>query len=753
MATNQQPVQRISSAAMGRGSGGGGGMSGPQMAQQMIASFAQDQSRAMSKFVQSASQVQEAQQRQAAMQAGQVTSAMNQIIQRQDEKQLREEGRAERVEEREFQQKNQEWILKLTEQMKQDQEVLLRRAVEQRQGGKALIDSWTSKLADDKNANMLRRSWIRDWDARGIWDMMGPKGMEYMRTAHEMQRASESSYENRYHAPFAQEVNALMAEAVEEIYNRNDHTDITALGLDDVVKRLDIRRLDDQLPPTPTDPVFAQALRENGGYPAEGMRNANPDNPNYDHINMLDPRTAMKITEDEMRMSLIATDKGRQDYVALMADTELKMREHLGRTQKFADRDFKMVADGMPRSIARGLDDWTYEITRDPNQDMVGLLVDKILGSSLGLHSDKLIEASKEWEKLEDKVVDTEAEYGVAIRVMNSLRAAKEFLVPTTETQPGEDAIKPDAIKPDAIKPIVSHVADQLMKPGYFVGFTGNERTPESYVVAKLLADDQRGSSMRQIGAVMGRQQAVVMDVSNLINAVTLGFAGTNVELDRGDYTASTRVALHEAIRHSLIGKLSYKLDEKLGLMEEQPYHQAVTQLRASNTRLMDVYAEMIDSVGEGAARPTLDMAVKAETEGWDEDRWAEERAKGPEYFQMIMGPAEAMARLVSQHPSSITVTANFLAGNNDSTVYMDNDPQLMEVLKGLDVRVPQRVQEATRKQRERTMMEQGQNGSAQPQQPQQGGTAPGPPQPSPVSANQQQGGFQPPAGMSGLKR
>ena len=88
----------------------------------------------------------------------------------------------------------------------------------------------------------------------------------------------------------------------------------------------------------------------------------------------------------------------------------------------------------------------------------------------------------------------------------------------------------------------------------------------------------------------------------------------------------------------------------------------------------------------------------------------------------------------------------------------MDNEPQLMEVLKGLDVRVPHRVQEATRKQRERTMMEQGQNGSAQPQQPQQpqqppqGGAAPGPQQPSPVSANQQQGGFQPPAGMSGLK-
>jgi hypothetical protein len=662
------------------------------------------------------------------MQAGQLTSAMNQVVQRQDERTRREESRGERVEEREFQQKNQEWILGLEEQMQQDQKTLLRRAVDQRQGGKLLVDKWKEGLASDKNANMLRRAWIRDWDARGVWDMMGPNGMEYMRMAHEMQSASESAYEDRFHAPFAQEVSMLMAEAVEDIYKYNNHTNIAALGLDDIVKRLDIQRPEGHVAPSGMDPEFAHALKENGGYPPEGMSLASPDDPNYQHINMLDSRTAMKITEDEMRMSLLTTTKARTDYVALMADTELKLKESLGRTKKFADRDFKMVMGGMPRAIASGLDEWKYEITQNPNQDMIGLLADKILKASLGPNSDKLLEASAEWEKLEDKVVDTEAEYGVAIRVMNSLRAAKEFLVPTTETQPGADALKP----------IIAHITDQLMKPGYYTGFTGNVRTPESYVVAQLLSNDQRGTAVRRIGSILSRRQAATVEVSNLINSITLGFVGTGVDIDRGEYTASTWVAMHEAIRHSLIGQLSYKLDEKLGLMEQQPFHQAMTELRASNGRLMDVYAEMIDSAGEGVPRPTLDMAITAETEGWDDDRWDEEKAKGPEHFQMIMGPAEAMARMVSRHPSSMTVTANFLAGNSESATYHDNDPLLMKVLEGLDVRIPHRIQDATRKQREQTMQLQGQQG----QQP-----------PSPVSATQQKGGFQPPKGMVGLKR
>jgi len=645
------------------------------------------------------------QQRQGEDLGQQMTDAMNRIIDRQDVRAQREESRQWQLEDRDFQAKHSEQLLRLQDQMAGDAVNLARRGNDIRKGGLELVNQIKLNLSRDKEKLAASARYIADEKAKGSFTARGEEGLVDYKRLTQLQKSAEALYEDQFYSPYGLEVGAWVMEIEDQMRRGEDYPDIRRVGIEKLkMSERVAARLPEghQLLPTLSDEQFLD-LKRGGGYPSDGTWGKSSDDPTT-FANLLSPQSASEILRDELDWAQLGTREAQTAYVQRGVQATIRQRDDLNVAWKHEARIAALAEKRIPQAIGRGLQSLRFKLTEgDPDQDMVGTFIDEVVKSGLGPDSAPLIGHVAEWLKLEDKVVDTEEEQAVLMPVLAQYEAMKSLLVPVMETQPG--------VEGDPMKPMIAQFVKDLTAPGAYTGWWGKERTPEFGIIQRLLTADQPplvAGKPRKWGMVHGRA------------AIMPGGAKA------GEWMEDTKVELEQAVRRQLVDGAVLELDRRIGILESQPYPTAVRTLRATNSRKLDRLVPQVNDIA--AIEADIRTGISTE-EGWEEAR-----ERGEEYFRGIRGPAQALASLLDQHPSSATVVSNFLTGKGSSPVYDDNGLALLKLLEPYNDRWTSRIADITEKQRRQAIEAAGPVG---PQQKPPPGPSAGPS----VSATSQQWG------------
>lgn len=667
-----QPVLPLSQAAMGGGRGrGGGGPTGPQLAQQTIAQFAADQQKSLSRFIQSAGQVQEAQQRQAEGLGQRVTSAINEIVDKQDELGRRKESRQWQLEDRDFQAEHSEKLTRLRDTMERDQIDYLRQGSRIREGGQALIDNWKLGLTRQQEDVTAREKFLKDPAVKKYFFDQGPGGIEDYKRVMAAQESAKATYEDQYFAPYGLEVEKIMVAANRALAAGEPYTELSQITSAELAERMDL---------SPLNPEQIEDVWSGGGYPSDGILGLPPDDPRT-RVNRLDPNAASDLLLEQSRWEMLGDEQSRREYVEGSVQASLDMRDNLNKGRKYEQQVGKLARQRIPRAIGRGLQSLGIKLREEsPDLDMVNTFIDDTIGFSIGPNSEALGEYVKGWLEVEATVVDTAEENGIAMRYIGGYKAMLASLAPVLETQPGEApgvAETRYTAQTEAASVQIQGFVDALVEEGF-------QDKAAARVIENLLAADLppgKEGKPRKYGRIYSRAYG---------DDIRKWFGWGDGDIFTGAWTAETKVKLKEAVRTVLIDNVASELNRRIGILETQPYPSALRSMRATNARGLDWRAIQADSVDKYRAAVTARAEMEEDIEG-----------KGPDYFQAILGPSAAFARLLTMYPDPQRLSIAFLTGKADHPPTADTNPELLQLLADYGDGWKSRIEKITAAQRQ----------------------------------------------------
>lgn len=338
MAKPQQQIPILQA----RSKSGGGAASLSQIA---IAGFIDDQNKSQKKMMDNFTRLQEAQAASSAQGAAQMTGAMNQVVRREDERIAREESMQERQEDRQYAEKHQEFSAKFNEQAKKDFIATQTRVASQLASGRDFIQRMDADRIEFGDRIQGMRQSLND-PAYVEKLKVTPGGVEWLKSATNKLRVAEMYHERDHQSVYAGEVARMMSKVQEQINAGEDHTDLTKLlevGVQDVLRGdLDLSSgthdwTNDEL----------EELYHSGGYPPGGLYGRDPEDPTLEKYRDFSPveyMSTLQLFEDEEAFAIIQSDQGKQDWVAMMLESDKDKRVMLNKLSEFSTASYDALA-------------------------------------------------------------------------------------------------------------------------------------------------------------------------------------------------------------------------------------------------------------------------------------------------------------------------------------------------------------------------------------------------------------------------
>jgi hypothetical protein len=321
-------------------SGGGGGGGGSASLNVALTDFINDQSSAQKKMMDNFGRLQEAQAMEASQNAAQMTSAMNQVVAREDERLSREEGMQEKMKDREYQERHHEWTAKFQKQAGKDLVAVQTRVASQMAAGRDFIQRMDANRVEFGDRIRGMRQVLHDPNTIEQWTNT-PGGMDRLDEMTRQLRLAENFHEQDHQSDYTGQAASMMAQVQEQILAGEPHADLTALAR---AKPRDVMQgavtsdwADDEI----------EELFHTGGYVPGGLYGRDPDDPalaKYKSFNPIDYMSNMWMLEDEQFFAVVTQKKFRDDYLAMRMETFRDMREELGKLQEFSTQDYDRLA-------------------------------------------------------------------------------------------------------------------------------------------------------------------------------------------------------------------------------------------------------------------------------------------------------------------------------------------------------------------------------------------------------------------------
>ncbi|KKN80441.1 hypothetical protein LCGC14_0330340 [marine sediment metagenome] len=325
--------------------GGGGGASAASIA---IGNFITDQNQAQKKMMDNFTKLSEAQAQESSMNAAQMTQSMNQVVAREDEKQVREENMQEKMKDREYGERHQKWTANLQKDMAKDFTATQTRVAEQTNATRDFLKRMDTNRVEFGDRIRGMRQMLHDPRLVDYWTNT-PGGMDRLEEMTSQLRVAELFHEQDYRATISGEVTEKLSRVLEQIERGEPHADLRELaGLSPAKAMAGMSWTKEEV----------EELYHTGGYPPGGLYGRDPDDPalqKYRGFNPIDLMSTMAFLEDEQFLAVVKHKKFRDDYQYARLENFKDMKEEHDKMVEFSTKAYDNMAPSATEGAYYGL--------------------------------------------------------------------------------------------------------------------------------------------------------------------------------------------------------------------------------------------------------------------------------------------------------------------------------------------------------------------------------------------------------------
>lgn len=656
-----------------RPTGGGGGPSGAQMA---LAQFVNDQSTATKKMMTNFQKMQEAQAMENAQQsqqsAVQLTEAVNQIVRRQKEGELREEAHEERGAEREYGEELTLWQKRLMEDSSSLEAQRLERLNQQ-------TTAVMNFVKDQENERDRHESLINALEIHGqaLFDKMDPAtgqnfweagtaGVERYEQLQKYINGARSFREDNFRAGYTQAAIRLLNETKSNILAGKPYMDLTNLMVDPDLKEL--IPIEGMPEPNPEDVASLtdedlMALETNGGYIPGGLIGRDPDDPElqkFRNYNTLGLEAAADLVLDEQRLAIMHSRRDQAKYGIIRLKEFKKTAEWLQPLREHEMESYRALQIKGSEATMQGMNNVMNKLALDPRGFWGG---DQTILRAIPGETTAMREGAPPEEVLTDTILEeclksvlgpNEQEFFMKM-YSNLSKSGPDRIV--LDTQP-EWYLGVELL--NGLRVVGQNLNSMATAPGKEGGIS---------VTAQMAKDLMAGGRRGPFG--------------NLVSALTKGTEETDI---LGRYTASTEKRVENGLKR-ILGQVGSKITKLKYMMNNQSIIKYVRAKSEWLGQYGDAWAYTILSNNEADLITPRGLSAEAVSKFEAEVATEPMPEEGLETFEqeveLRMTPLRATFELGMLYPNRSDITPSLAAGGwtdhlpNAKTIRGANLPDL----------------------------------------------------------------------------